>query len=109
MVWLLPQPQFNKVVAAAAAQNADFRSRQHAVAQSVQLAAIGEALPHRRSGDQIDSIVIRDRNRTDLEVVDTDSEAWHIEFGHEAPDGSWVRGLHTMRNATLASGGIVNF
>ena len=100
---------FNAIVLAAALKDGQLEAAQHAAASKVAAVAQGLAAAHHRTGNLEQSIKIRRLNKADLAVTMTDPAARHIEFGHEAPDGSWVSGLHIMRNAALVSGGIVDF
>lgn len=102
---------FNSVVLSAALADGQLRAKQYAAAAKIEATARALAAAHHETGMLESSITTRHipGNRSDLEVVATDPDIWHIEFGHEAPDGSWVSGLHIMRDAALLNGGIVSF
>lgn len=97
---------FNSVVLNAALEDGALRAAQYVAAHRVAGFAKAQALEHFHTGHLASSIEVRERNRADLEVVATDKDSWHIEFGHDAPDGSWVQGLHIMRNSAIFAGGI---
>lgn len=103
------QHGFNAVVLRAALADGSLRAAQQEAAARIETTAKALAAQHRKTGNLEASIKTRKRNKADLEVVMTDKAAWHIEFGHESPNGDWVEGLHIMRDATLANGGIVRF
>lgn len=100
---------FNAIVLAAALKDGHLEAAQHAAAATIAMTARALAATHHRTGNLEASIGVRRLNKADLAVTMADPAARHIEFGHEAPDGSWVAGLHIMRNAAIASGGIVDF
>ena len=127
MVKLLPEKDFNKVVATEVAHAPQL----YAKAEAVKATALALAAAHYRTGAYASSIVVKPGNRVDVDVVATDPQAAHIEWGHivrnPRPDKSqivgiadreargatmrrgeqWADGLHIMRNAAIAHAGKV--
>lgn len=128
MVYLIPRKAFNKILASTVAQAPQL----YAKGSEVQSAALALAAAHNKTGAYASSITIRPKltgkySGVDVEVVATDPHAAHIEFGHrlsgnppalppgQAASGKiteerfgdpWVNGLHIMRNAAIAAGGV---
>lgn len=127
MAKLLPEKAFNKVVATEVAHAPQLYAR----AEAVKATALALAAAHYRTGAYASSIVVKPGNRVDVDVVATDPQAAHIEWGHivrnPRPDKNrivgtadreargatmrrgeqWADGLHIMRNAAIAHGGKV--
>lgn len=87
----------NKRAYVMAAQVAGGMQEMDAAASKVEAAIRGEAAKHRLTGDFAASIKTA-KGRLDRYVYTDVPEAWSIEFGHRAPDGSHVPGLFIFTN-----------
>lgn len=128
MVNIVKGKAFNKILAAHVAGAPELWAK----AYETEMVALTLAGVHNKTGNYAGHIEVRPRTTgkypgVDVEVVATDPAAGHIEFGHrlsgnppdtvpgQEPDGKiveerfgkpWVGGLHIMRNAAIAVGGV---
>ncbi len=95
----------NKRAYVLAAQVAGGMSEMDSAASKVEASIRGEAAKHRVTGDFAASIKTA-KGRLDRYVYTDAPEAWSIEFGHRARDGSHVPGTFIFTNgARKAAGG----
>lgn len=110
--WVLGGAALNYVVAHAAAHNLGFKAEQKAAAEKVAEVVRAHITPHNKAHQLVHSVKVKRRNRTDLAVVVDDPNVWSIEFGHDVKnkkDGpvlGYAEGLHLVRNAAIAAGGV---
>jgi len=88
----------NKNVNKVAARLAGASPEMDAAIAKAEAAVAAELAGHRRTG-QFASTVRTKKVRNDRYLYTDDNAAWNIEFGHKAPDGSWVRGIFAFSNA----------
>lgn len=95
----------NKRAYVLAAQVAGGMSEMDSAASKVESAIRSEAAKHHLTGD-FEATIKTARGRLDRYVYTDAPEAWSIEFGHRAPDGSHVPGAFIFTNgARKAAGG----
>lgn len=95
----------NKQAYAQAAKIAAQMTEMDQAADAAESAIRSEAAKHRDTGDFASGIQ-RSKGRLDQVIYTDVPEAWSIEFGHRAPDGTHVSGTFIFTNgARKAAGG----
>lgn len=95
----------NKRAYVQAAQIAGGMAEMDAAASRVEASIRGEAAKHHFTGD-FEATIKTAKGRLDRYVYTDAPEAWSIEFGHRARDGSHVPGAFIFTNgARKAAGG----